>query len=271
MAARRGAPRVGGVGAILDRGSRSSVGDARPPASPASPGVPRSSSGGERFARCGTAVAGWEINRFGGRPARCSACLPDPWASMSGRVQGDDPVVAVRWRVGATGWLRRHPAGTGSSGTGVPPRRGRLPAQPRCSVVPPTQPRSPRKASTRTRGTTRDAETGGEGIRVWGAGNGALKPTVPDRVDTTGPGSRIRATAGPRSAERGTAGSSWSRYAPPQDAAQSLAPRPGAAGQPTPRPHSRHAPARSRSPAVVPALWATAPGAADHGSVRGSW
>src|SRR5688572_18958212 len=99
-----GAPRVGGVGAIFDRGSRRSVGDARLPASPASPGVttgPR--VGGERFARCGTAVAGWEINRFGGRPARCSACLPDPWTSTSGRVQGDYPVVTVRRRVGATG------------------------------------------------------------------------------------------------------------------------------------------------------------------------
>jgi hypothetical protein len=149
-------------------------------------------AGGERFARCGTAVAGWEINRFGGRPARCSSCLPDPWTSTSGRVQGDDPVVTVGRRVGTTGELRRHPAGTGSSGTGVPPASG---TAARATTVFGSSPNAtplPADGIDANAGDyPRRRDRRGEGIRAWGAGNGAPKPNVPDQVDTTGPGCRI--------------------------------------------------------------------------------
>jgi hypothetical protein len=84
--------------------------------------------------------------------------------------------------------LRGHPAATVSSRTGVPPRRGRPPAQPRGPVVIPTRP--PRHVrGRRERGTSR------QGILPAAAGSGAgrgrrANRTFHDQVDVTGLGER---------------------------------------------------------------------------------
>jgi hypothetical protein len=245
MAARRGAPRVGGVGAILDRGSRWSVGDARPPASPASPGVTTVLEWAGSASRA--AVPRWP----GGRSTESVGALRD--ARLASRTRG-------RARpVGRKATIRWSPSGEGSRpqdscvGTqqgrarreqACPPRRGRPPPQPRCSAVPPTQPRSPRKAldanardhpRRRDRwrrafrrgvsGTARPSPTSPTRStpRNLGAGSGAARlstrsTSTPRLLDlalgTVMSMSGVWTTAGPHSAERSTAGCSWSRYAP---------------------------------------------------------
>jgi hypothetical protein len=80
--------------------------------------------------------------------------------------------------------LRRHPTATGSSTTGVPPSRGRLPAQPRDSAVNPTRP------PTHARGRGEAAGRTGDRIRARSAcGTGRerranAQPTIMPTIST---------------------------------------------------------------------------------------
>jgi hypothetical protein len=107
----------------------------------------------------GTARAGLDNYRWGGRSARRSPCLPDLRTSTSRRERGNYPVVTPLLMNGTTGSLRGHPAVTVSSRTGVPPGRGRPPAQARGPVVLPTRP-SRRVRGRRERGELTNGPAG---------------------------------------------------------------------------------------------------------------
>jgi hypothetical protein len=140
-----------------------------------------------RVARCGTAAAGLDNYRGGGRVARCSSCLPDPRASRLGAERGNYPVVTpllmMDHRIVA--WA---PGGDGLVANGRAPASGTAARATPGSVVPPSRPRRHARGR-RERGELTSGPAGRDRSPAR-VGDGAPSRRFPGQIDATGLGDR---------------------------------------------------------------------------------